>query len=75
MAEFLVDELIGGKKSGGSCGTCGGCTVKRRTGAEEDNELIRAERQAEAKSVEEKPSSDAPRPRRNRRRPRRKGGE
>jgi len=75
MAEFLVDELIGGKKSGGSCGSCGGCTVKRRAAAEEDNEQIRAERQAEAESADDKPSVDAPQPRRNRRRSHRKGGE
>lgn len=34
LAEFLLTELITGKKGKeGSCGTCGGCTVKRRAGA------------------------------------------
>ena len=39
LAEFAVSELITNKSgsAGGSCGTCGGCTVKRRAGAEEDN--------------------------------------
>ena len=34
MAEFQLTELIAGKKekAGGSCGTCGGCSVKRRAG-------------------------------------------
>jgi cell fate regulator YaaT (PSP1 superfamily) len=45
-AEFGVDELISGKKSGGSCGTCGGCTTKRRASAEEDNAKLRAKREA-----------------------------
>ncbi|RME57557.1 MAG: hypothetical protein D6790_13110, partial [Caldilineae bacterium] len=43
MAEFAVDELVVGKR-GGSCGTCGGCTVKRRASAEEDNAKVRAAR-------------------------------
>jgi cell fate regulator YaaT (PSP1 superfamily) len=74
MAEFAVDELITGKK-GGSCGTCGGCTVKRRASAEEDNERVRAERSTEAaKPVETNEKPDPPRRSRNRRRPRRRGG-
>ncbi|MBX2999013.1 MAG: stage 0 sporulation family protein [Caldilineaceae bacterium] len=49
LAEFSVEELITGKKSGGSCGTCGGCTVKRRSTAEEDNaKLLAARAQAVA---------------------------
>lgn len=43
LAEFALSELIGGKKGGG-CGTCGGCTVKRRASAEEDNARVRAQR-------------------------------
>ena len=35
LAEFQVSELITGKKEKeGGCGTCGGCTVKRRAGSE-----------------------------------------
>jgi cell fate regulator YaaT (PSP1 superfamily) len=42
LAEFTVSELITSKgSSGGGCSTCGGCTVKRRASAEEDNALIR----------------------------------
>jgi cell fate regulator YaaT (PSP1 superfamily) len=42
LAEFTVSELITNKSSsGGSCGTCGGCTVKRRASAEEDNAQLR----------------------------------
>jgi hypothetical protein len=44
LTEFAIDELITGKTSGGSCGTCGGCTVKRRASAEEDNAKILAAR-------------------------------
>lgn len=74
MAEFSVDELVTGKKSGGGCGTCGGCTVKRRASAEEDNERIRAQRKAEAEGDSEGGDSSRPRRNRNRRRPRRRGG-
>ena len=72
MAEFLVDELITGKKGGG-CGTCGGCTVKRRASAEEDNEQGRAERQAEAEEAAETVESAQPQSSRNRRRAHRRG--
>lgn len=74
MAEFSVDELVTGKKSGGGCGTCGGCTVKRRASAEEDNERIRAQRKAEAEGDSESGDSSRPRRSRSRRRPRRRGG-
>lgn len=47
LAEFEVAELITGKK-GGSCGTCGGCTTKRRASAEEDNAKIREARAKES---------------------------
>lgn len=41
LAEFGVEELIVTKSGGGSgCSTCGGCTVKRRARAEEDNARI-----------------------------------
>lgn len=49
LAEFAVDELIA-SKSGGSCGTCGGCTTKRRASAEEDNARIRKERAEQQKA-------------------------
>lgn len=69
MAEFLVEELITSKKGSG-CGTCGGCTVKRRASAEEDNEKLRAERSAETGKEGEATESSS---RRNRRRSRRRG--
>ena len=44
LAEFAIAELISTKSgSGGGCSTCGGCTVKRRAGAEEDNERAQAQ--------------------------------
>jgi len=73
MAEFTVDELITSKKGGG-CGTCGGCTVKRRASAEEDNERVRASRQAEEEEAKESSESTSPRDNRARRRARRRGG-
>ncbi len=66
FAEFSIEELITGKKTGGSCGTCGGCTVKRRSTAEEDNAKMLAERAAlaeaaaaAAESEEEEPDNDS----------------
>jgi cell fate regulator YaaT (PSP1 superfamily) len=59
LAEFSVEELITGKKSGGSCGTCGGCTVKRRSTAEEDNAKILAAR-AQAPAAKEDDIEDEP---------------
>lgn len=44
LTEFSVEDLITTKKSGSGCNTCGGCTAKRRAGAEEDNAKVRAER-------------------------------
>jgi cell fate regulator YaaT (PSP1 superfamily) len=42
LAEFAVADLIQSKShSGNSCSTCGGCTVKRRASAEEDNARTR----------------------------------
>jgi len=44
LVEVAVGELISTKSaSGHSCSTCGGCTTKRRAGAEEDNAKMRAE--------------------------------
>ena len=44
LVEFAVSDLISGKAaSGQSCSTCGGCTVKRRASAEEDNAKVRDE--------------------------------
>jgi len=38
LAEFPVTDLLTSKSSSGAgCSTCGGCTVKRRAGAEEAN--------------------------------------
>jgi cell fate regulator YaaT (PSP1 superfamily) len=41
LSEFAVGDLVTSKGGGGSCGTCGGCTVKRRASAEADNERVR----------------------------------
>lgn len=42
FSEFAVTELISTKNAGaGGCSTCGGCTVKRRASAEEDNARLR----------------------------------
>jgi cell fate regulator YaaT (PSP1 superfamily) len=41
LAEFAVSELISAKTAGASCGACGGCTVKRRAGAKEENARVR----------------------------------
>ncbi len=68
LAEFAVTDLITSKSSsGGSCGTCGGCTVKRRASAEEDNALLRkqqaaaraAAQEAEVEEGEEEESGEA----------------
>lgn len=42
LVEVSVGELISTKSAAGhSCSTCGGCTTKRRAGAEEDNARTR----------------------------------
>lgn len=55
FAEFGVGELISTKAASSTgCSTCGGCTVKRRAGAEEDNAKVRAQatkRKGEAEPV------------------------
>ena len=44
LIEVGISDLISSKSaSGQSCSTCGGCTVKRRASAEEDNAKARAE--------------------------------
>jgi cell fate regulator YaaT (PSP1 superfamily) len=44
LVEVPVSELISSKTTAGhGCSTCGGCTVKRRSTAEEDNARLRAE--------------------------------
>jgi cell fate regulator YaaT (PSP1 superfamily) len=58
LTEFTVDELVSGKKSGGSCGTCGGCTVKRRASAEEDNAKLLAARAQAAEDHEDDAGDD-----------------
>ncbi|MCC6458366.1 MAG: stage 0 sporulation family protein [Caldilineaceae bacterium] len=70
MAEFTVSELVSSKSSsGGGCSTCGGCTVKRRASAEEDNAKVRKElatraaaqaAEAEAEIGDEDGEGDAP---------------
>jgi cell fate regulator YaaT (PSP1 superfamily) len=63
MAEFVVSELVSSKSSsGGGCSTCGGCTVKRRASAEEDNAKVRKEMAARAsaaaQATEAEPGAD-----------------
>lgn len=41
LTEFAVADLITTKKSSSGCSTCGGCTTKRRAGAEEANAKAR----------------------------------
>ncbi|MCC6167922.1 MAG: stage 0 sporulation family protein [Caldilineaceae bacterium] len=81
LAEFAVADLVSSKSSsGGGCSTCGGCTAKRRAGAEADNARIRRQMAAPPAPDEEaeedgEESADKGR-RRRRRRPRgRKPGE
>ena len=46
LADFAISELLTGKKrsSDSSCGSCGGCTTKRRAGAGKDNARVRQQR-------------------------------
>lgn len=67
IAEFTVDELLSTKSSSGnSCSTCGGCTAKRRAGAEEDNEKARQGRSSRRREKRETRSTKED--------PQRKGG-
>lgn len=61
IAEFAVGELISSKSSSGSgCSTCGGCTVKRRASAEEDNaRSLRQRPEAERQPPQPEPTEDA----------------
>lgn len=56
LSEFAISELISTKSAGASgCSTCGGCTVKRRASAEEDNARMRQQpggRQVETQEEE-----------------------
>ncbi len=59
-AEFNVAELISSKTAaGGSCSTCGGCTTKRRAGAEEDNKRYK-EQKAQQAERDQAATADAP---------------
>ncbi len=90
LSEFDVADLILNKTtSGASCSTCGGCTAKRRAGAEEDNARLRHPRAAPvasdaddtsdepAEATDDGDTSAAKAKRRRRRRPRgrKPGGE
>lgn len=83
LTEFAVADLISSKSaSGAGCSTCGGCTVKRRASAEEDNARLRRAAQGEPDSPERNDSEadegGAAKRRRSRRRRKpsaRKGGE
>ncbi|MCB9140313.1 MAG: hypothetical protein H6642_18415 [Caldilineaceae bacterium] len=56
--EFMIDELISTKGSGGgSCGTCGGCTAKRRASAHQDNEKARRRSEQSPKNRRKSSSS------------------
>ena len=58
LTEFAVSELITSKSSSGSsCSTCGGCTVKRRAGAEEDN--ARARQPLPVQPPQDEPQAEA----------------
>jgi cell fate regulator YaaT (PSP1 superfamily) len=74
MAEFAVGDLISSKSSSGSgCSTCGGCTVKRRASAEEDNAHARQQRTERQSAPTETEAEDgADQNKRRRRRPRRR---
>jgi len=77
MAEFPISELISNKSSSGaSCSTCGGCTAKRRAGAEQDNARVRPQMGAQRKgrdsaAPEEKKEPESPTLEKRRRRRRR----
>ncbi len=75
LAEFPVAELISQKGSAGAgCGTCGGCTVKRRASAEADNARV-LQRRTRKKGGQEAPEEPggAKSGRRSRRRRRSRG--
>lgn len=77
MAEFSISDLISNKSSSGaSCSTCGGCTAKRRAGAEQDNARTRQQVTVQRKGrdsaePEEKKEPESTNPEKRRRRRRR----
>lgn len=74
LAEFAVAELISSKSSSGAgCSTCGGCTVKRRAGADEQDVPSRAAPADEARGTKGEDEADADERRRRRRQRRRRG--
>ncbi|RIK40817.1 MAG: stage 0 sporulation protein [Chloroflexi bacterium] len=70
LTEFAVADLVSSKSSsGGGCSTCGGCTAKRRAGAEADNARIRRQMAAQPdEEAEESGEETADKGRRRRRR-------
>lgn len=69
LTEFAVADLVSTKSSSGSsCGTCGGCTAKRRASAEEDNAKERKRRKRRSSSRDKEEGDSSKRPRRRRRR-------
>jgi len=78
LSEFAVADLITSKSAAGAgCSTCGGCTVKRRASAEQDNARARraASGEPDAGASESDATGSAKRRRSRRRRRPRKGGE
>jgi cell fate regulator YaaT (PSP1 superfamily) len=60
LVEVPVAELISTKSAAGhSCSTCGGCTTKRRAGAEEDNARAREAKQRRGQGGQPKSSQPA----------------
>ncbi len=52
LTEFAITDLVDTKSGGGSgCSTCGGCTVKRRASAAEDNAKTRKQRSEKRKKT------------------------
>ena len=84
LTEFSISELLTSKSSGSgsSCSTCGGCTSKRRAGADKANARVRQHRSGrnskQTDAAESPSGSDGEKPkpkpkrRRRRRRPDRK---
>ena len=60
LVEVAVGELISTKTAAGhSCSTCGGCTTKRRAGAEEDNARMRDANKRRGKESGKEPGQQA----------------
>jgi cell fate regulator YaaT (PSP1 superfamily) len=73
FTEFMLDELITSKgNASGSCSTCGGCTVKRRASAEQDN--ARAKRKSKRRRKKSSSSGDASEQQQSKKRRRRRRG-